>query len=654
MTDDNMDTDIAMQVLNASSVSLGGDDNAVKNSDRKSFVYKIFTKFVLGRHAERDATTIRYQFMGLAHAIVQASKGNSDSTFLVTPEGKRIDPQSSPTDPAEFQAAVKWKITEGRQSYVGATIILHSDIRFIELRNRILPFLEKNRIFIKPNFTESSLEEIVRVAIIPFMHHKTTFRKGFSGELNEKLQEVVNVKNAEFKQRYPCINEAFKFEVIVSKTKESMTFQRETVSTSILLVECPKSQSLLCRNVLQEALTLMSPTDDGPSRYNAVPLVLKNVRQYPKGPAAVFHILKQHRKFLDEFRFFQIKGVHRTTMAILKPTIMTDCPAINAIESNFMTDEFGKWTICSTKAKLEEAQDWIDNNLQLLMDITAPEDKPPVPKAVTPQRIISYAAVPDSQVDHLIALSGFSLSDKPKANAWGKPPTTATTHQSTKFSTLSESQTTVLSTLVTKFTYLESQLTSQNAIIASQNIIIADNKKMIAYQLAVQTDKLQTSIEEIATSFTHASNAQTKQIIAIQSKVVSQEKKMESINDRIDKFETNMSAQVAPLAEATQAGGLAALMQQTVLACLKQTQNQNGDLAQTQPMDEDFSQTPRKLFDPALSTDSTETSSSKKRQVPPSPDSRKEGQHSPVRARRDPSASDASHSSHSSSSTDDL
>jgi hypothetical protein len=99
MTFDSMDTDIASQVLHAQSVSLGGYKDTVKNSDRKGFVYKIFTKFQFRHDDAPDAKTIRYRFMRLSDAIVTATDGNSDAIYLSTIEGKRIDPQSSPTDP---------------------------------------------------------------------------------------------------------------------------------------------------------------------------------------------------------------------------------------------------------------------------------------------------------------------------------------------------------------------------------------------------------------------------------------------------------------------------------------------------------------------------------------------------------------------------
>jgi hypothetical protein len=641
MIDDIMDTDIAMQVLNAHSVNLGGNDDDGKNSDRKSFISKIWTKFEFGRDDVMDPKTIRYRFMALADVIVKATKGDSDSIYLATIDGKRIDPQSSPTDPAEFQTYVNWATSEGRQSSASTTLMLHSSVRFVELRNRILPFLQQNKIYIKPNYTASSLEEIVRVAVIPFMNQDSTFRKGFSMELNQTLQQVVNLKDAEFKERYPCINDVFKFDVIVSKSYERMTFQKQKVATFILLVECPKSQSLLCRKILQEALTLLSPTDDSSSQYTCVPLVLKNQKKYPKGPAAVFHLLRGHCRFLEEFRSFQIRGVHRTTMATLKTTFMKECSAIKAIEPTFQSDEFGKWTICSNKEKIKDAQDWIDTNLQLIMDNIPPEDKPPIPKAVIPQRIVSYAEVSDLHIDNLVALSGLSIAPPPTTNPWNNPPSNATTQPSTNFSPLSESQTTLISTLV-------AEVHSLKSTVASQNKTIDNHKTNITTQLSAQSIKIQTiqtSLDDNITFMARENNKRSVQINEIKSQVKTQETTIESINDRIN----NISKQVSPLNEAVQAGGLAALIQQTVLGCLRQTQTPNESQIQLQPMEEDFSHTPRQLFDPALSTECTDVSlsSGKKRDIPPSPFSRK-GQSSPVRARLDLKVSD------SSSSLDDL
>jgi hypothetical protein len=99
------------------------------------------------------------------------------------------------------------------------------------LKRRIQSFLQENRIYIKPNFTKSSLEEIVRVAVIPFLNSDITFRQGFSNELNNKLQEVVNWKDDDFKHKHPCINNDFKFDVVVSKSTEWMIFQKENIST---------------------------------------------------------------------------------------------------------------------------------------------------------------------------------------------------------------------------------------------------------------------------------------------------------------------------------------------------------------------------------------------------------------------------------------
>jgi hypothetical protein len=250
------------------------------------------------------------------------------------------------------------------------------------MKNGIIGFLQANKTHMYANFTASSLEEILRVAVLPNIHPEITFRKGFAKDLNKTLQDVVNVKNDEFKQRFPCITDEFKFDVIVSRVKEKMMFQKSRIGTTILLVEAPKSQYSLCCSVLQEALDLMSPTDDGPSSYNCVPVALRNPRKYPKGPATFFHLLKKHQHFMKSFTSFQIKGIHRTTMAIIKPAIIEACPAIDTIESTFQTDDLGKWFVCSTLMKYQDAQDWIDTNLQTMMDNTAPEDKPSLIKAV--------------------------------------------------------------------------------------------------------------------------------------------------------------------------------------------------------------------------------------------------------------------------------
>jgi hypothetical protein len=82
MTADPMDTDIAMHFLDAQSLRVGGDATVVKNSDRTSFKYKIFTKIKFGRDDVINPTTVRFRFMALSDAIVQSAHGNSDSIYL--------------------------------------------------------------------------------------------------------------------------------------------------------------------------------------------------------------------------------------------------------------------------------------------------------------------------------------------------------------------------------------------------------------------------------------------------------------------------------------------------------------------------------------------------------------------------------------------
>jgi hypothetical protein len=66
----------------AYSDNAGDDKNAVKNSDRKSFNYKIFTKIEFGCDDVINPKTIRYSFMGLSDAIVKFTKRDSESIYL--------------------------------------------------------------------------------------------------------------------------------------------------------------------------------------------------------------------------------------------------------------------------------------------------------------------------------------------------------------------------------------------------------------------------------------------------------------------------------------------------------------------------------------------------------------------------------------------
>jgi hypothetical protein len=559
MTDDSVDTDITMQVLNTSSERVGGDCKAVKNSDQTSFIYKIFTKIQFSHDDDITPEIIRSRFLGLSDAILKSTRGTSKSNYLATIDGKRIDPQSSPANSKEFQAYVNWTINKGRQSNASSTIMLHSAVRFPVLKRRIFGFLQETNIYITPNFTASSLEEIVRVALIPFMNPDLTFRKGFAKELNQKLQDIVDSKSDDFKNKYPCIIDDFQFDVLVSKTTERMTFQHAKISTtSILLVECPKSQSFLCCNILQEALTLMSPTIDGPTRYTAVPLAFKNSKQHPKGPATIFNFLKRHNQFLDEFKSFQIKGIHRSTMAILKPTIMTDCPAINAIEPTFLTDGVGKWTICTTKEKLQEAQDWMDDYLHLLMETTLPKDTETLPTLIHPQRLIIHDAISDLQFEHLVALSGSFPSKETPGSAWCIPPLTSPC--SFQPTTVAPS-TTMLSELATTVQSLEAKL-------ISQQITIDQNESKTSALISAQTINLQRVLDKSIASLTFEFNQQAKTIAQLQYQVDDQASMIDSVLDCLGRLTTDLNAELAPLREAAQAGGLAALIEQTLLKCL--------------------------------------------------------------------------------------
>jgi hypothetical protein len=638
MTEDMMDTDIATQLLNASSVRLGVDDTAVKNPDRKSFVYKIFTKIEFGRDDAIDPTTVRYRLMALSDAIVQATKGDSDSIYLATPDGHRIDPQSSPTNPEAFKTYVNWSATVGRQSYASLTFMLHSAIRYSDLKNIILPFLMGNRIFLNVNSTASSIEDIVRVAVIPFMNPDVTFRKGFSAELNSKLQAVVNAKNDEFKARYFCIKDDFKFDIVVSKVNEKMRSGKRSPTVPILMVESPKSQSDLCRNVLQEALNLMSPVSDAPSIYHCIPLSLKDPRRYPKGPSAVVQLLKQHQRYLGDFRSFQVKGVHRQTMLLLKSKIMTECLSINAIEPTFQTDEFGKWTVCTTTAHVNDAKAWIDKYLPSIMDSLVSDDKPSLPRAVVPHRVIVHNEVPDSQIDRLFALSGLNAST-PTVNAWVTPPRTATTQPlAASFSTLTSPQSTTILEIFSQLKSIQTHIATTTAEKDKLPTPTSDHiSDYITDQIIEHTSTIQSEFDERFDALCSDSKKQSVQISGILSKVDAQGTSIASINNRFDSLETNISSQLAPLNSVLLGGGLSAMIQQSLQACLAQSPEvrQPPNPVSAQPMDEDLISfhTPRRLYDDAL-FDSPATSSNKKRLERPSPLSRK-GQATPMRPRID-------------------
>jgi hypothetical protein len=204
MTSDSIDTDVAMQVLHAQSVSLGGAD------------YRIFAKIQFGPNDVMTPETIRYRFMALSDAIVTLTKGNSDSTYLTNMDGKRIDPRTSPTDPEAFRDYVNWTQPD-YQLQVGTTIMIHSSVRYSVIKSSTMAWLKEQRMFLSVNTTASSLEEIFRIAVIPFLNPELTYRTGFTEDLNASLHTVLNIKNDEFKARYSCIKEDLKFDVVVSR-----------------------------------------------------------------------------------------------------------------------------------------------------------------------------------------------------------------------------------------------------------------------------------------------------------------------------------------------------------------------------------------------------------------------------------------------------
>jgi hypothetical protein len=258
-------------------------------------------------------------------------------------------------------------------------------------------------------------------------------------------------------------------------------------------------------------------------------------------------------------------------------------------------------------------------------------------QAIIPQRIIYHAEVSDSEVAHLVALAARSTinSAPPTINAWGSPPTStaATTQLTTTYSTLSASQTTMMSELAAKVKSLENKLESQDtSIVHHQNNNSSVLPENISDLISAQVSDSTATFRSDFAYLKRKSLQHHEDISVFYTKIDAQDSAIATINERIDEFETNISTQVAPLNEAIQAGGLAALIQKTVLGCLNQTQHHRP--IPPQPMDEDLSHTPpRQLFDHARS-DQSSTGSAKKRGEPPSPFSRN-GQPSPLRVRRD-------------------
>ena len=221
-------------------------------------------------------------------------------------------------------------------------------------------------------------------------------------------------------------------------------------------------------------------------------------------------------------------------MALLKPNFMTECPAITAIEPTFMTDTHGKWNLCSTTDKIDEAQDWIDNNLQTFLDTTATENKPPVPQACIPHRIIDYAKIPDLQVDNLYALSGLSLDSPSTSNAWGRPPVISTTTHPPTYSTLSASQTT-MNEIVTKLKLMESTLESHDATINKNNNHLSAHSSdhisdYISEQIIEHNASMFSEFDDHVHHLKDEIKHQSAQISGILSTVAAQESSIKSID----------------------------------------------------------------------------------------------------------------------------
>ena len=207
----------------------------------------------------------------------------------------------------------------------------------------------------------------------------------------------------------------------------------------------------------------------------------------------------------------------------------------------------------------------------------------------------------------------------------------------------------MISDLVTKVQALESKFDSQH-------MPLDQTESTISTQLSAHADNLQHALDLSIRELTLVSDLQTKKIAVIHSTVATQATTISSISTRFDVFESNLNTHMAPLDEAIKAGGLAALIQQTVLGCLNLTpaaQNHSATSTQGQlpirSVDAELSRTPhtpRQLFGTAINAVTEASSAIKKRVHAPSP---RKGQSSPMRARLHPPTSDSD-----SSMTDDL
>jgi uncharacterized coiled-coil protein SlyX len=215
-------------------------------------------------------------------------------------------------------------------------------------------------------------------------------------------------------------------------------------------------------------------------------------------------------------------------------------------------------TICTTKEKLQEAQDWMDDYLHLLMETTLPKDTQTLPTLIHPQRLIIHDAISDLQFEHLVALSGSFPSKETPVSAWCSPPLTSpSTFQPAPVAP----STTILSELATTVQSLEAKLISQQTT-------IDQNESKTSALISAQTINLQRVVDKSIASLTFEFNQQAKTIAQLQYQVDEQASMINSVLDCLGRLTTDLNAKLAPLREAAQAGGLAALIQQTLLKCL--------------------------------------------------------------------------------------
>ena len=231
----------------------------------------------------------------------------------------------------------------------------------------------------------------------------------------------------------------------------------------------------------------------------------------------------------------------------------------------------------------------------------------------------------------------------PPFNAWKSPPLTATTQPFTAPSTLTDNSQ-LLSSLISEIQSLKLQINTGAMATDHQK---SNSPPQVPGPAPLnpldptpgQTGNLQSDLEAQIVLLQRASSTTTSEFISIRKTLADHASTTAQLTDRFDDFERYIDHQLAPLKEATAAGGLAALIR----SCLSPSTSparlpQQND----EPMEDNSVYTPRRL---ALARPPTTpppesrsvSNSGRKRGERPSPFSR-QGQASPSRVRLDTSS----------------